>query len=621
MVKVTLYIPCYNAEKFIEGCIESLLAQTLRPDEIIIVNDGSTDGTVRIARSLPVRMINLESHPGLAAARNAALEAACGEYIAAIDADCVPEPTWLEALMNALVGGNASGAGGMLIEAYQVRLADRWRAVHQRQNWGEERIIDPPFLFGCNTLFRKCALQEVGGYDTSFRTNGEDVNISNRLMEKGHTLIYEPSAVVRHLKQDTILSVLKADWNWGYITCGENEKFEKNSNIVYHNFTNAKYRFLKDLSLGRLSLLPVDTLLFFFHTYLDIRHARTSGIAREQDAWLGSRIGTLTGFHSHLARLSESRFLRTPDSINPRGSEMCGPPAKILFALFGAMGDIFNGLPVVRALKGKYPDAELTWLTLPLYKKIAESSAADRVLTRGTGRHGQGIPRELLESEQFDLIFFPQGSFNHDEWERSGLHMVDFMAEKCGVHVSSRAPEITIEPEIRKEADILWKKHGLSNKKVIAIACTALSCRPWPQERFTELSRKLSKKTGTTTLHIGGDDAPSLPGSIDFRCLPIKTGIELIQRCDLFIGCDSGPTWMASCTDTPIIVFIDPERQKDYNVGFAHVMKDKDITELSIGTTVEEAEKAVNNLIKKRSSKEKQYIPDNNIQKRELDDA
>ena len=319
MKSVAVYIPCHNAENFISGCVEALLTQSIRPSEIIIVNDGSTDRTVEIAEGFPVKIIHLSAHPGLAAARNAAVEASSCEYVASLDADCIPEQTWLEILLKEMEEEEADGVGGKLVEIHKDRLADRWRAVHQRQNWGEERIVDPPFLFGCNTLFRKSALANVGFYDTKFRSNGEDVDISNRLREKGYTLLYEPSAVVKHLKTDTLLSVLKADWNWGYITSGDTVKFESNSNIVYHNFTNAKYRFLQDFAARRYSLMPMDALIIFFHTLWDICHARSLSLAVTPSRGINSRIQTLIDFHAHLAGLSERRFLRNPHSISTKG--------------------------------------------------------------------------------------------------------------------------------------------------------------------------------------------------------------------------------------------------------------------------------------------------------------
>jgi GT2 family glycosyltransferase/ADP-heptose:LPS heptosyltransferase len=585
---VTLYVPCRNAEEFIAGCLESVLGQSHRPAEILVVNDASTDRTAEIAARYPVRVIHLPFHPGLAAARNEALRAARHEYVASIDVDCTVEHAWLERLMDNLTEPSVAGAGGTMIERHDTSLADRWRATHMRQNWGATRIVNPPFLFGCNTLFRKRALEEVGGYDPRFSTNGEDVDISLRLRDKSYTLIYDPRAAVFHLKQDTIASALRADWRWGYASLEDKLKWEHNSRIVYHNFANAKYRFLQDTALGRYSLLPMDLLLFFAHTYYDLIHKRRLGLGARSGGGLGSRVETLTAFHDHLARLSEAKFLRSPVALDAQRRIGMGRPRKILFAVFGAMGDIFNALPIVKALRGKYPDAEITWLTLPRYREIAECPWVDRVITRGTGRHGDLIPAEMMSDTEYDLVLFPQGSFHQDEWQQLGLHMVDFMAWKCGVKVASRAPEVASDPATREAVETFWTGHALERQTTVAMACTALSCKPWPLERFKELAARLRESARVATVHIGGEQDPPLPGAIDCRGMTIRRGMEIIRRCNLFIGCDSGPSWMASCTDTPMIVFMDMERQRSCPVGFADIMPEKDITELPHDASVDE---------------------------------
>ena len=316
MESVTVYIPCYNAERFLGGCVDSLLRQTVKASEILVVNDGSTDRTAKLAGELPVRMIDLHERRGLASARNAAIHAANHDYIASIDVDCIAEPHWLERLMSNLKGDSVAGVGGRLVEKYRSRLADRWRAVHMRQNWGEKRIVNPPFLFGCNTLFKKTALESVGLYHTRFRTNGEDVDISHRLREKGYTLIYDPSAGATHLKRDSVFSVLRADWQWGYRSLNETMKYERNSHIVYHNYVNTKYRLRQDISSHRYSLLVLDLMLLFYHTYFDIRHSEKLHLKRPPLPGLSSHIETFTRFYSHLARLSRSHFLQNPDSFN-----------------------------------------------------------------------------------------------------------------------------------------------------------------------------------------------------------------------------------------------------------------------------------------------------------------
>jgi glycosyltransferase involved in cell wall biosynthesis len=96
---ITVYIPAYNVARFLPTAIESLLAQTLVPAEIVIVDDGSKDDSASVAQRYPqVTVVRHERNSGLAAARNTAFRVARGEFVASLDADCVAEPTWLEKL-------------------------------------------------------------------------------------------------------------------------------------------------------------------------------------------------------------------------------------------------------------------------------------------------------------------------------------------------------------------------------------------------------------------------------------------------------------------------------------------------------------------------------------------
>lgn len=111
MIDVSVIIAAYNAEKNLRQCLESVLAQTLRSIEVIVVNDGSGDGTQQIAEQMAkcdarVRVINQEN-AGAGAARNAGLAAAKGQYLSFLDADDFFESDMLERALNAAQAENA----------------------------------------------------------------------------------------------------------------------------------------------------------------------------------------------------------------------------------------------------------------------------------------------------------------------------------------------------------------------------------------------------------------------------------------------------------------------------------------------------------------------------------
>jgi glycosyltransferase involved in cell wall biosynthesis len=104
-MSISVLICCYNGERFLRETLESVLAQTVHPREVIVIDDGSTDRSAEIAGSFgsPVRVIS-QPNQGLPASRNVGIQAATGEYLFFIDADDLIHPTSLQRLRDALEG-------------------------------------------------------------------------------------------------------------------------------------------------------------------------------------------------------------------------------------------------------------------------------------------------------------------------------------------------------------------------------------------------------------------------------------------------------------------------------------------------------------------------------------
>ncbi len=104
MNKISVVIPLYNKEKEVEATLRSVLAQTIQPAEIIVVDDGSTDRSASVVLSFGSSLIRLVSQPnaGVAAARNCGVSEASGRYVAFLDADDTWEPRFLEAITESI---------------------------------------------------------------------------------------------------------------------------------------------------------------------------------------------------------------------------------------------------------------------------------------------------------------------------------------------------------------------------------------------------------------------------------------------------------------------------------------------------------------------------------------
>jgi GT2 family glycosyltransferase len=204
---VSVSIPCYNAGPVLRETVRAVLAQTVRPDQIILVDDGSTDGSCDSPYDRSVRVVRHGENRGLAAARNTALRACDSDVIAWFDADAVPRPDALECLLAGLAGDRVAGVGGREEVEPSDGFYDRWRMLHAPQSHGQ-RAKDDWMLMGLCCCYRRESLMEAGGFDERFRACGEDVEMGLRLSRMGCRLRYEPSARVMHRQHDTRASLL-----------------------------------------------------------------------------------------------------------------------------------------------------------------------------------------------------------------------------------------------------------------------------------------------------------------------------------------------------------------------------------------------------------------------------
>lgn len=215
MTRIAVAIPCYNGVKYVAHAIESVLTQSYPADQILVVDDGSADDSAAMIRQYPVTIVAHSENQGLAAARNTALKHVSAEIVAFMDADAVAAPDLLQVLLSGYQRPDPflAGVGGQGIEVNRDTLADRWRWAHARQGYGaRSRYV--PFLPGLCMSFRVSILHQIGGFNTMFRTNAEDVDIGLRLNAAGFRLLYLPQARVFHQRQDDVASLKRTMMAW-----------------------------------------------------------------------------------------------------------------------------------------------------------------------------------------------------------------------------------------------------------------------------------------------------------------------------------------------------------------------------------------------------------------------
>ena len=198
MPLVSIIIPAYNAEKTIQGTIESVLNQTITDFELIVINDGSQDSTLDIASSIQDHRIKVSSYPnaGPNHSRNRGLAQATGDYVSFLDADDLWTQDKLEAQIKALQANPEASVAyswtNWMNEAGQ--FLRRGSYVSVSGNVYAKLLLVDFIESGSNPLIRKQALVEVGGFDESLLA-AQDWDMWLRLAARYH-FVAVPSAQV-----------------------------------------------------------------------------------------------------------------------------------------------------------------------------------------------------------------------------------------------------------------------------------------------------------------------------------------------------------------------------------------------------------------------------------------
>lgn len=194
--RVSVVVPVFNAADMIAGLIGALEAQTLAEDayEVVFVDDASADATVQeiVAALAPSKMratlVRRERNAGPAAARNAGLAQAVAPVIAFTDADCEPDPDWLERGLARLDAADAPVG----VEGQTLPKGEPGPLTHQMIN------TTGGLFMTCNMLYRREALGN--GFDERFKLAFlEDSDIALEVLESGGTIVWAPEVIVRHL--------------------------------------------------------------------------------------------------------------------------------------------------------------------------------------------------------------------------------------------------------------------------------------------------------------------------------------------------------------------------------------------------------------------------------------
>ena len=282
---VSIVVPAYNAQATIGLTLQALIQQGYQgPKEIIVVDDGSTDGTAKCIKSFPDVVYVFQSNQGPAAARNHGFKMSKGFFVFFTDSDCIPESSWIEKSLKGFTDkdiGVVCGSYGIANREYLLA-----RCIHAEILYRHCCLMpDFPKSFGSyNFCTRRNVFESVGGFNTSYRNaSGEDNDLSYKILRSGSRIYFSREALVAHFFPFLVLKYLKEQFAHGFwrarmyrdhprMAMGDDYTFWKDIIeppavllIIAMAFLGMFFKaFFLSLALGSLALLSIIELVFSF---------------------------------------------------------------------------------------------------------------------------------------------------------------------------------------------------------------------------------------------------------------------------------------------------------------------------------------------------------------------
>lgn len=212
---ISVIIPARNSAPTLKACLESIHNSTYSNFEVIVVDGGSSDHTVDIARSFGAKVL-LGNGRGRGADCNLVLPEAKGEIVAFTDADCIVDRSWLERIARALEEPGVGFTGGPDLTYVEDSTPVGLAAGHI--HYFQRSLVSPrgeSAVIGCNSAFPKKVLLEAGGFDVTIFGGGEEIELQARILKLGYRAKPDPQCIVYHRRHPSLKRLLRRFWELG----------------------------------------------------------------------------------------------------------------------------------------------------------------------------------------------------------------------------------------------------------------------------------------------------------------------------------------------------------------------------------------------------------------------
>lgn len=302
--KLSIIVPVYNIGNFIEKCIKSILAQTIKDFELILIDDGSTDNSPQLCDEYStlddrIKVIHQEN-AGVSAARNAGLKLAQGEFVGFVDGDDYIESSMYESIIKEMEnsGVDIGICGYNLVYENNIKTLSRRyfgeegkKTILSQDDTLKESIRIPPSITSCiwNKVFRKKIISEV--YFSTDMSVGEDTAFFLKVALKANKSIYISSSYYNYLQRD-----------------GSAMNSDPANRIELFN--------LADLICNEVNKFKPHIMDFALHRYVDVGFSILNLAQQTQDKRFDSVINQIKkGFHLKIMSILKSKLIKSNQKI------------------------------------------------------------------------------------------------------------------------------------------------------------------------------------------------------------------------------------------------------------------------------------------------------------------
>jgi GT2 family glycosyltransferase len=210
---ISAYVPFSNNAETVLEAIRSVAAQTVPPESIVAIDDGSTDGGAELLEAQGFRVVRNQRNLGRGATRNRAMLESTGDLVLSCDATNRMAPEFVERALPWFADPRVAAVFGRMLDPHPEGVAGRWRARHLLKCKAEMPASRCASLSTGGALLRRSAVLGVGNFDVALR-HSEDAELGERLAAAGFDIAFDPRVAVFCNIRNTIPQVLERYWRW-----------------------------------------------------------------------------------------------------------------------------------------------------------------------------------------------------------------------------------------------------------------------------------------------------------------------------------------------------------------------------------------------------------------------